>query len=58
MTEPKKPAPRAAGGLLALSILAGAIIGVVFQQSTIGLLAGSAIGAAIALAFWLADRKR
>ncbi|MFM5913142.1 MAG: hypothetical protein ACKOPR_00120 [Chakrabartia godavariana] len=58
MTEPKKPAPRAAGGILALSILAGGAIGVVYQQSTIGLLAGSALGAAVAIAFWLVDRKR
>ena len=58
MTEPKKPAPRAAGGLVALSILAGAVIGIAFQQSTIGLLAGSAVGALIAIAFWLVDRKR
>lgn len=58
MTEPKKPAPRAAGGLMALSILAGAAIGMAYHQSTIGLLAGSAIGVAIAVLFWLFDRKR
>ncbi len=58
MTEPKKPDPRAAGGPLALSILAGAIIGVVYQQSTLGLLAGSALGVVFAIAFWMFDRKR
>ncbi len=58
MTEPKKPDPRAAGGPLALSILAGAIIGVVFQQSTLGLLVGSGLGVAFAFAFWFFDRKR
>ena len=58
MTEPKKPAPRAAGGLLALSILVGAGIGVAYQQSSIGLVAGSAVGALVAILFWLADRKR
>lgn len=58
MTEPKKPAPRAAGGLMALSILAGAAIGMAYHQSTIGLLAGSAVGVGIAVLFWLVDRKR
>ncbi len=58
MTEPKKSDPRAAGGPLALSILAGGLIGVLYQQSTLGLLAGSALGVVIALAFWMFDRKR
>jgi hypothetical protein len=58
MTEPKKSDPRAAGGPLALSILAGAIIGVVYHQSTLGLLVGSGLGVAFAVAFWFFDRKR
>ncbi len=58
MNEPKKPAPRAAGGLLALSILGGAAIGVAYRQPTIGLLAGSAVGILIALFFWMQDRRR
>lgn len=58
MTEPKKPAPRAAGGLLALTILGGAAIGTAYGQPTIGLLVGSALGILIALAFWVRDRKR
>lgn len=58
MTEPKTPAPRAAGGILAIAILAGAAIGISFHQSTIGLLAGAAVGILIAVAFWLFDRKR
>ena len=58
MTEPKKPAPRAAGGVLAIAIIAGALIGVAYHQSTIGLLAGTAVGVAAAVLFWLVDRKR
>ena len=58
MTEPKKSDPRAAGGPLALSILAGGIIGVVYHQSTLGLLVGSGLGVAFAVGFWFFDRKR
>lgn len=58
MTNEKKPAPRAAGGVLALCILGGAGVGVALGQSTIGLLGGFAIGGLIALLFWLNDRKR
>lgn len=58
MNAPKKPAPRAAGGILAIAILAGAAIGIAFHQSTIGLLAGAAVGILIATAFWVIDRKR
>ena len=53
-----KPAPRAAGALLALSIIAGAGIGAAFGQPTIGILAGIAIGLAITIAVWWRDRAR
>jgi hypothetical protein len=58
MTDPKKSDPRAAGGPLALSILAGAIIGVLYHQSTLGLLVGSGLGVVFAVGFWFFDRKR
>jgi uncharacterized membrane protein (UPF0136 family) len=58
MNDPKKSDPRAAGGPLALAIIAGAVIGVLYQQSTLGLLVGSALGVAFAFAFWVFDRKR
>jgi uncharacterized membrane protein (UPF0136 family) len=52
------PAPRAAGALLALSIIAGALIGVLCGESTIGILAGTAIGLVIAISFWWRERPR
>jgi uncharacterized membrane protein (UPF0136 family) len=50
--------PRAGGAILALSVLAGAILGVVFGQPTIGVIAGTATGILAAIAIWLRDRAR
>ncbi len=50
--------PRAAGMPLALAIMAGAGIGAAFSQPTIGLLVGTAAGAAFAVALWRRDRRR
>lgn len=58
MTNKKSPAPRAAGAIIALGLLAGALIGVVLHQPSLGLLAGFAVGAAIAIGFWIIDRRR
>ena len=58
MTNPKSPAPRAAGAFIALGLLAGALIGVFFHQPTLGLLTGFALGLAIAIGLWLMDRRR
>jgi hypothetical protein len=52
------PAPRAGGAFLALSIVVCAVIGVLFGQPTIGILAGIAIGIAIVSAIWWRDRPR
>lgn len=52
------PNPSAAGAPLALSILVGAIVGGIYGQPTIGLLIGFGVGAAIAVAVWLNDRRR
>jgi hypothetical protein len=49
---------RAGGALLALSILAGALIGVFLGQPSIGFLAGAGIGLVLLAFVWLADRKR
>ena len=50
--------PTAAGGILALTIIAGAIVGGLLHQASAGLLAGLAAGVAIALALWLRERRR
>ncbi len=58
MTEPKKSSPRSGGAFLALSLLAGAGIGVALGQPTLGLIGGFAVGVLIALLIWLTDSKR
>jgi hypothetical protein len=49
---------QAAGFILAISILAGAVAGAIVGQPSIGFLAGLAAGVAISLLFWLTDRRR
>jgi len=49
---------QAAGFILAISILAGAVAGVIVGQPSIGFLAGLAAGVVIALLFWLNERRR
>ncbi len=49
---------QAAGFILAISILAGALAGVIAGQPSIGFLAGLGAGVAIALLFWLNERRR
>jgi hypothetical protein len=48
----------AGGFILAMSILAGAVGGVMVGQSSIGFLVGVAAGALLALLVWLIDRRR
>jgi hypothetical protein len=48
--------PQAGGVILAAAILAGAVIGVIAGQSTIGVLAGTAIGIVATLLVWWRDR--
>jgi hypothetical protein len=49
---------QAAGSILAISIIAGTVAGIIVGQSSIGILAGVASGALIALLFWLNERRR
>jgi hypothetical protein len=51
-------APLAGGCLLSFSILAGAIIGTIYRQPSIGFLAGLGAGLALAGLVWLASRRR
>jgi hypothetical protein len=59
MPDAENSQPRLAGGIfIALGLLLGAIAGVVMDQPSAGMVIGLGIGAAIALAVWLIDRKR
>jgi hypothetical protein len=49
---------QAAGFILAMSILAGALAGAIVGQPSLGFLAGLSAGVAIALWFWLSERRR
>lgn len=54
----KTPNPLAGGIFIALAPIAGAIIGGLQGQPTIGLLVGFSLGVVIALAIWLVDRTK
>lgn len=48
--------PRAGGFIIAVSIMAGTLIGGFLNQPTIGLLTGFALGVLAALLVWWLDR--
>ena len=58
MTDKKPPAPRAAGAFIALGLIAGAVIGAVMHQPSLGLLLGFAVGVFVALVQWGMDSRR
>jgi hypothetical protein len=49
---------KSGGSILAISIIAGTVAGTVAGQSSIGFLAGAAVGLALLALIWLGDRKR
>jgi hypothetical protein len=49
---------QAGGFILAASIIAGAVGGIVVGQSSIGFLVGTAAGVLLALLVWFMDRRR
>jgi hypothetical protein len=55
---PRTRYTQAAGSVLAMSIIAGAVAGSIAGQPSIGFLAGLAAGVLIAILFWLNDRRR
>jgi hypothetical protein len=57
MAEPRRYT-QAAGSVLAIAIIAGAVGGVIVGQPSIGFLVGLAAGVVIAVLFWLNDRRR
>jgi Flp pilus assembly protein TadB len=58
MNDKQEPQSAAAGALLALAILAGAIIGMVMHQPSAGVVGGVVVGALVAVLYWLRDRRR
>lgn len=50
--------PTAGGGIIALTTIAGAVLGGMRNQGSAGLIAGLILGCAIALALWLRERHR
>ena len=55
MTQPN---PLAGGCFLTLFILAGFITGLAIGNPMAGVIGGTAVGAALATALWLLDRRR
>ena len=59
MTKPKDKRPATgAGAIIAFAIMAGAIGGGLKGQPSAGLLAGAAVGAAIAIGLWWRETRR
>ena len=54
---PNRPAPTAGGCLLAFAIVAGAAIGYLLGQPSVGLIAGGIAGTALAVWVWLRERQ-
>lgn len=53
-----QPESRGAGIFIVLAIMICTAIGAAIGQPSAGMVSGIAIGASIALLFWLRDRKR
>jgi LytS/YehU family sensor histidine kinase len=49
---------QAGGSILAISIIAGVVGGVIVGQPSIGFLVGTATGALLAFLYWMQDRRR
>jgi len=54
----EKPQSRGAGIFIVLAIGIGTAVGTAMGRSSIGVVGGLAVGVAIAVAFWLRDRRR
>jgi len=55
---PAKPPRRGGGCLIAAGVMIGPVIGVMFGETSLGLVAGLAIGILAAIGLAVADRKR
>lgn len=55
---PRHPSKGVAGGFfIFVGLIIGSIIGVIYDQPSIGMVGGMAIGAIIATVIWLIDRR-
>lgn len=54
----RRKGSEAAGSVLAISIIAGVVGGVVAGEPSIGFLVGTGAGLILVLLWWLRDRKR
>ena len=57
MSANNKQSNRAGGFIIAISTLAGTVLGGVLGQLSIGILCGMGLGAGLALMLWLKDRN-
>lgn len=55
---PQSTAPAAGGCLLALGLIGGAMAGIIYGQTTLGILIGGIGGAIAATIIFLIDRRR
>lgn len=56
--QPASRAPVAGGFLLAISLIAGVVIGVVQGQPSLGFVGGFGVGLVLLAAVWAVDRMR
>jgi hypothetical protein len=51
--------PRMAGGIfIVLGLLAGVVLGIIYNEPSLGMITGFGIGVAIAIIVWLFDSRR
>jgi uncharacterized membrane protein len=57
--QPRHPSKGLAGGFfIAIGLIAGAIIGIAYNQASAGMMGGFVLGGAAAIIVWLLDRRR
>ena len=55
---PRRPEMRGGGCLVAAGLLVGTVVGVLFREGSIGLIAGFAVGVVGAVLLFVIDRRR
>lgn len=58
MNGSSKRRAEAAGSILAISIIAGVVGGMIVNQASIGFLVGALAGVTVTVLHWLYDRRR